>query len=103
MDRTWISKCLQDRASRRRVAQRTFKPPTRVIDVESQEPRLYTASPIDKNTKYITLSHCWGDAHVLKLKTSNHHTLENSIPIDSLPQTFCDAITIARKLGFKYL
>ena len=76
---------------------------TRVIDVESLEPHIYTTSPIDENMKYITLSHCWGDEQVLKLKTSNHQTLENSIPIDSLPQTFCDASTIARKLGLKYL
>lgn len=50
---------------------------------------------------WVSLSHCWG--------TKKHFTLSSSTPLDSpldiqtLAPTFQDAITVTRRLGYRYL
>lgn len=84
------------------------KLPTRLIDVgENDAPtiRLYETKPGD-SAKYIALSHPWGDPkkhpHFCTFR-SNIEQYKQSINFKELPDTFKDAVTTARALGFRYL
>lgn len=81
--------------------------PTRVIDVGTGdikiEPRLLISG--NRRAKYATLSHCWEEGRCQPLQTTsrNFKDHEKEIHFHSLPQTFQDAIIVARKLGFRYI
>lgn len=51
----------------------------------------------------MTLSHCWGSAEFFKLTADTSSELADGIPLDLLPKTFQDAISIVWRLGAKYL
>lgn len=53
--------------------------------------------------RYATLSHSWGNHVPLKTTRATKSSFEKSIPEDLLPQTFKDAVSIARGLGIHYL
>ncbi|KAH8197732.1 hypothetical protein TruAng_008110 [Truncatella angustata] len=54
--------------------------------------------------KYVTLSHCWGkQTYVPRLLFETEATLRGGVDIDYLPKTFQDAVTVTRKLGYKYI
>jgi hypothetical protein len=65
--------------------------------------RLHIITVSDPLAPYLTLSHVWGDANILKLQVSTIDTMKTSIPLQDLPQTFQDAITITRRLGYEYI
>ena len=76
--------------------------PTRFIDVGDLEifPRITLSSDIPKTERYLTLSHCWGTAPIFRLLNNNAEALTVQLPLDKLPQTFQDAISFTRCLGF---
>ncbi|OTA89591.1 hypothetical protein M434DRAFT_14449 [Hypoxylon sp. CO27-5] len=84
--------------------------PTRILDLGTPDSiggvRLIETkeSPI-KRGKYACLSHCWGGNIVDAAKTTRHSLKEKKrdIPVERLPQTFQDAICVARKLNIRYL
>ncbi|KAI1390762.1 heterokaryon incompatibility protein-domain-containing protein [Hypoxylon trugodes] len=53
--------------------------------------------------EYLTLSHCWGGADILKLLDKRVDSFKKDIPFAELPRTFQDAVVITRQLGFRYL
>ncbi|CAG9977254.1 unnamed protein product [Clonostachys byssicola] len=53
--------------------------------------------------RYATLSHCWGGKLPIFTSRATRKDFEKSIPEDSLPQTFRDAVQIARSLDIPYL
>jgi hypothetical protein len=53
--------------------------------------------------QYAALSHCWGISKSLELKNDNEALMKQSVPWDSLPQTYRDAVSVCRKLGINYL
>lgn len=78
---------------------------TRVIDVctsdGSQAPYLHiNQGGVDR---YVTLSHCWGNAVTLKTTRETVATHMKQISMLELTKTFHDAIIITRNLGFRYL
>jgi hypothetical protein len=77
--------------------------PTRVIDVgtKDSDPFLYTS--LGENADYITLSYAWGGDVVSKTTMSNVDERQKIILLTSLPQTFQDAIIIARGLKIRYI
>ena len=84
--------------------------PTRLIDVgfeNSPTVRLVCGtSGLAKGTKYIALSHRWGDAHQKTLKTKKQNVkglTEWIIPFGALPRTFQDAVKVTRSLGHNFL
>lgn len=52
---------------------------------------------------YLTLSHCWGKVHLLKLLRAYEDGFKRDIQWWQLPKTFQDAIKITRHLGFTYI
>lgn len=91
--------------------------PTRLIDVGTKDAPilrlLETAEDKIENTKYIALSHPWGDLDkyppfsTLRTDPSGGgRTLENfkrAIPYEQLPATFKDAVDTARAIGVRHL
>jgi hypothetical protein len=82
--------------------------PTRLVYVGSDinpkmhlvDTRKYVAD------KYVALSHCWGvlsERDKFCLYTYNKKKLEQTIPFDSLPKTFRDAVIVTWNLGISYL
>ncbi|EEU36127.1 uncharacterized protein NECHADRAFT_53005, partial [Fusarium vanettenii 77-13-4] len=81
---------------------RSFRP-SRLLYVENDAVCLHTVQKMPKRVLYLTLSHCWGKLHILRLLESNEDSFHIDIRMQSLPQTFQDAIKITRRLGFSYL
>jgi hypothetical protein len=55
--------------------------------------------------KYVTLSHCWGQASQRPLTTTAGNLAQHlqGIPLLHLPLTFKDAVEVSRRLGLRYL
>lgn len=80
-----------------------FKPPTRLVDISSDNIRLCTTRERGIHPPYATLSHCWGTVSFFTLTQSNHTSLLQGIPFQNLTKTFQDAIAVSRRLGFFFI
>ncbi|KAG8161309.1 hypothetical protein KVR01_009573 [Diaporthe batatas] len=78
--------------------------PSRVIDVtqDGLDPRL-VVSDEGQRGQYAALSHCWGGLQILQTNAATLAQYQDNIPLDELPRSFKDAITIARKLQIQFL
>lgn len=65
--------------------------------------RLVRTGSMTPETRYATLSHCWGDKLPLRTTSNNEALLEKEISSDIIPRTFQDAIQVARGLRIPYL
>lgn len=75
----------------------------RMVD-EAIEVRLWLVEiEEDDEIQYLTLSHCWGKEEGITLTRDTLEDFTKSITLESLPQTFIDAIKVTLKLGFEYL
>jgi hypothetical protein len=88
--------------------------PTRLISINSQLDEIRSIHLVscqnaatvygDRGSwDYLTLSHCWGGADIVKLKKANLIQFHKNIPLEWLPRTFLDAIRITSLLGYQYL
>lgn len=101
----WLQRCL---THHRECCKAQLFPndqrPTRLLAVgQGDTIRLVLTSELRKKPKYLTLSHCWGGADIVKLKLNNLGSFQNRISLAVLPKTFQDAIIITRRLGYEYL
>lgn len=99
--RGWLAKC----AAREDCPPQAAVPlPTRLIEVlqEGQECRLHISAPGEKG-HYVTLSHCWGSTVTSSLQKANVVEFQSAIHIKNLSRSFQDAISITRRLGFRFL
>ena len=56
-----------------------------------------------ESRRYVTLSHCWGQAQILRLLNGNLSRFQQGISLDELPLTFRDAMLFASRLGIRYI
>jgi hypothetical protein len=100
----WVTQCRRTHEHCRQVNDIPLWP-TRLIDVDSTEPRLVKMDRAGggKSGGYATLSHCWGKAPLITTTKATLSDREAGIPVSSLPKTFRDAITVCRGLGIPYL
>lgn len=103
--KAWLSVCHEKHQETCVPIQPTTLP-DRVLDVaklgNSGDLRLLETDGIQG--VYLTLSHSWGDpAGVLKTTTQNLLQMVERIEFSAMPNTFQDAVTITRKLGYRYL
>lgn len=77
--------------------------PNRVIDVtqDGLDPRLVVSE--GQRGHYAALSHCWGGLNLLQTRAATLPQYQDCIPMEQLPKSFKDAITIARKLRIPFL
>lgn len=102
---TWLEKCIASHPECNRDIM-TARMPTRLLKLGYPTPeqlQLCINKHARTNSRYMTLSHCWGSAQFLKLTTGSVEQLSMGIYLSSLPQTFQDAAKIAKRLGVQYL
>lgn len=78
--------------------------PTRLLDVV--EKRLNCLPEKRSSTKYVALSHLWGDENEHKpfcTYRKNVKEFQGFIDFSKLPQMFTDAVAVTRNLGVRYL
>ena len=100
---TWISACEQSHPECNVPA--TFTP-LRSLDLECEDTEIVKVVELRSvtNVRYACLSHCWGmtiSKHITTTKNLAANT--NGIPIEELPKTFRDAVSVARALELRYL
>ncbi|KAK7932154.1 hypothetical protein PG985_002866 [Apiospora marii] len=99
----WYSGCLRNHAARHTGGNPSFRP-SRLLHLGPDDTiSLHTRIEYPERLTYMTLSHCWGGAHITRLRLNNEEAFRQCISRDSLPQTFRDAIRLARYLGSEYL
>jgi hypothetical protein len=90
------------------VDERSTIYPTRLLDLQSFEEGCSDIRLIEtpvSGSLYATLSHCWGanpDTRYQAAK-STLRDLVDRIRYTDLPSTYCDAISVCRSLGVRYL
>ncbi|KAF4458719.1 HET-domain-containing [Fusarium albosuccineum] len=83
--------------------------PSRLLDLaafdDPRRIRLWETNGTTTSDPYVTLSHCWGTDTSHHVRTT-HATLSghlDGMSIQTLPQTFQDAIKVTRHFGIRYL
>ncbi|KAM0301545.1 hypothetical protein HYE67_006634 [Fusarium culmorum] len=102
----WVDDCVQ---THDRCQPAKTRLPSRILDLEALDDpnkiRLLETVGDEKYGSYMTLSYCWGSDPAFHVRTT-HSTMSShldSIDVNSLPQTYKDAIKITRHLGIRYL
>lgn len=102
-----IHKCTTDHEQCSRLPTRFL--PSRLIHILPDDENtlvLRHCQDIATGTKYVALSHCWGEAEHWPQCITTTETLEqrmDHIPWDTVPKTFRDAIIFTRRLGLEYI
>jgi len=108
--RWWLSQCDAEHAdcsvglSGETVGSTTALP-TWLIDVGPTPPHGTPKLAVTKGRlgRYAALSHRWGGKNPLKTTQANLEQHKRGIPLADLPQTFLDAIHLARQLRLAYI
>ncbi|EQB51047.1 hypothetical protein CGLO_09453 [Colletotrichum gloeosporioides Cg-14] len=81
------------------------KLPTRILDLGTAEkPLLCLRDGVSLGVApYIALSHCWGTGNRFITLKSNLEEHKKHIGLELLPETFKDAVRIARALNYRFL
>lgn len=76
--------------------------PSRLVcmGLDGSNIRVQQTDILASDTKYCTLSHCWGNYPIKKLEKGNLDQFQKSISVQDLSNTFTDAITVAYRLGY---
>lgn len=107
--REWIHACDENHKCFPYQSRDDLPPmPTRVIDVGkgSQWPLRLVETKQSSQSKYVALSHCWGnidDKQKLCTYRDNIEEHKKSIEYARLPPSFKDAVRVTRALGIRYL
>lgn len=100
----WTTRCIENHERCNRDPASPSTMPTRVLDIGNlaTPPRILVTH--GKKGEYATLSCCWGKGYQQPITTTyNLEQRETALYLTTLPPVFQDAITIVRKLGYRYL
>ncbi|CAN8105075.1 unnamed protein product [Discula destructiva] len=99
--RSWISECVNEHE----LCERPPHPdlPTRVVDVGLDDGVVRLVETHGAKGDYLCLSHCWGLAQIITTTTSTIASRKAAVSWEDLSNTFRDAITFTRSLGFRYI
>lgn len=76
--------------------------PTRVVFIGKRDKPPCLEAGDHRRAHYAALSHCWGGTTPVMTTTANINEYSASLPLD-LPNTFQDAISVARALDIQYI
>ncbi|KAF9226160.1 HET-domain-containing protein [Gyrodon lividus] len=103
--KTWLQECVEEHEGCPKYEQQPL--PARVLDVTpidgSLQHQIRLCVPNGEAAAYTTLSYCWGGPQPFSTQKSTLETLMKGIDMQQLPSTICDAITVTRRLGLRYL
>jgi hypothetical protein len=104
---TWLSECsVSHTACSSKSHHRALWQPKRLLNVEinaNASIRLQLNGAHTPVETYVSLSHCWGEVKIHRLLQANIEEFQKGIPEHILPKTFQEAISITRKLGYKFI
>jgi hypothetical protein len=101
----WLQKCSSEH-SECFVADEPSWYPTRLLDIGSNATNLVTViNTANMKVKggYVTLSHRWRNAVMVRLTKSSAPNLRSGITLSTLPLTFQQAAEVARRLQKRYI
>jgi Heterokaryon incompatibility protein (HET) len=105
--KTWINDCLDNHSECKNDPMASIFFPTRLLDLGFSNKvagiQIIVSEERKPHGPYMTLSHCWGQAEVLKLTRENLDNLKSGIDLAELPRLYQDAVSVTRKLGVRYL
>jgi hypothetical protein len=98
----------REKVERLKAVNTSFRHPTRLLKMAIFDNGQYflhlcQSHTLPKETRYVTLSHCWGRSPPFRLLLSNYEEYSSSIPIYDLPRTFREGIEFSIRLGLRYL
>ncbi|KAI1080177.1 HET-domain-containing protein [Whalleya microplaca] len=106
----WIANCMKYHERCRRKGWNYGYRPTRLLQMDySKNPhtfRVVSGQMLPQDSRYITLSYCWGKKPVnktLRLLESTSAWLSKSHPVDFLPKTLREATYIASRFRNRYM
>ncbi|KAK8220689.1 heterokaryon incompatibility protein-domain-containing protein [Phyllosticta capitalensis] len=100
--RGWVDDCVNRRKGHDKCERKKSVLPTRVIDVQSNPPKVVVSNGISES--YVALSHCWGGLIETRLLDETFSAFtRNGIPEEKLPPTFRDAIFVVRQLNIRWI
>ncbi len=100
--RRWLQHCMVHHGVCRSDQDETFRP-TRLLYLGDNSICLHTHLEMPQRVQCLTLSHCWGKFHIVRLLERNEYDFRCAILPSELSHTFSDAVRITRHLGFSYL
>jgi len=77
--------------------------PSRVLEVGVDNSIIRLIEPRGKVTRYICLSHCWGNEQIITTKKSTMKERMAAIKMEDLSKTFQDAVILTRLLRVQYI
>lgn len=106
----WLQRCQCKNAYNDAQKTKEQRLPLRLVKVGRREAEpllcVVDGSELPEDSKYITLSHCWGPhgpQSAGRLLQSNLDSLRVSVPPEIVPKTFADTFFIASSLGIDYV
>jgi len=99
----WLDACLATHDACTTSTKEHSRLPTRLLDVGSKDVRLVITDDWEKQPRYATLSHCWGNIDFIRLRKELVESFMTAIPLENLTKTFRDAVKITKNLGLNYL
>ncbi|RWA09003.1 hypothetical protein EKO27_g6113 [Xylaria grammica] len=110
---SWLQNCRENHTGCRYTALRSRAHsrsviPKRLVHIRKVEGQLLQLSlegtdGMDESPPFAALSYCWGGTQTFTYDQSNSLKLTSSIPLDRLPATVRDAVTVCSQLGLDYL
>ncbi|KAH8197000.1 hypothetical protein TruAng_008820 [Truncatella angustata] len=97
----WLDDCLQSHEQCRN--KKHYAMPTRLLSIGNSTTKLVETAALQTAPRYATLSYRWGDQQFTTLTSDNYDLFLRGIANENLPQTFQDAIHIARRLGLDFI
>ncbi|QPC76764.1 hypothetical protein HYE68_007516 [Fusarium pseudograminearum] len=100
----WYSGCIREHPDcSTNIGADGFQPSRLLYLGNPKDISIHIKGEYPRDMIYMTLSHCWGNSHFIKLQSSNLDEFRQTISWEVLPQTFKDAIRVARHLESQYL
>ena len=99
----WLARCKKEHPICRKAVRSVSKFPKRLLDLGSGKDQTIRLQVDLGRKEFVSLSHRWGNSQPLCLLESNIESFKTEINPGHLPRTFQDAVTITRKLGYRYL
>jgi len=100
----WLSRCLKEDEKTCSVEGRFL--PSRLVQIVTENgtlksAKLVPAGELPPDTRYLTLSHCWGDtARPVSLTRETLDNFRNNVPLSILSKTFHETFQVVNWLGF---
>ncbi|KAF7562106.1 hypothetical protein G7046_g2032 [Stylonectria norvegica] len=102
--RKWLNECVTGHSACSTRKTQNAILPARVLGVQpNQENDVYLRVTKGDRGSYACLSHCWGGHQPLKTIKQTLTLHQRGIKWAALPQTFRDAIKVARELSIRYI